>query len=113
MGWAAGHRQIRLGRNRVSRPAASLGSPSSCPGLWLDGSRDALFTGCPTSHVPGDGADMKGYLQRLVQTVTNPADSVHPWTGPMFAGAHQGDLDVVQTEELATATAPRPCRSST
>lgn len=50
---------------------------------------------------------MKGYLQRLVQTVTNPAESVHPWTGSMFAAGHQDDFNVVQTEELAPVTAAR------
>lgn len=50
---------------------------------------------------------MKSYLQRLVQTVTNPVESVHPWTGSMFAGGHQGDLNVVQTEELTAATAAK------
>src|SRR5262249_36654102 len=96
------------GRNRVSRPAASLGSPSSCPGLWLDGSRDALPAGRAPSHVPGDGAGMKDYLQRLVQTVNRPAESVHPWAGSIFAASHQGDFNVVQTEELAPASAVRP-----
>ena len=50
---------------------------------------------------------MKGYLQRLVHTVTNPAESVHPWTGSVFAAGHQGDLNAVQSEEPAPATAAR------
>lgn len=50
---------------------------------------------------------MKGYLQRLVQTVTSPAESVHPWTGSMFAAGHHGDFNVVQTDESAPVTAVR------
>jgi hypothetical protein len=50
---------------------------------------------------------MKGYLQRLMRTVTNPAESVHPWAGSIFAAADRGDFNVVQTEELAPATAAR------
>jgi hypothetical protein len=48
---------------------------------------------------------VKGYLQRLVRTVTNPTESVHPWTGSIFASAHRGDSNVVPTEELAPAAA--------
>ena len=48
---------------------------------------------------------MKGYLQRLVHTVTKPAESVHPWTGSVFAAGHEGDLNAVQSEELAPVTA--------
>jgi hypothetical protein len=50
---------------------------------------------------------MKGHLQRLVQTVTNPANSVHPWAGSIFAAGHQGDFNIVQTEELAPLHAAR------
>ena len=48
---------------------------------------------------------MKGYLQRLIRTVTNPAESFHPWTGSIFAAVHPGDFNVVQTEALAPAAA--------
>lgn len=44
---------------------------------------------------------MKGYLQRLLRTVTNPAESVHPWTASVFAAGYQSDFHVVQSEELA------------
>ena len=50
---------------------------------------------------------MKGYLQRLVQTVTKPAESVHPWAGSIFATGHHGDFNVVETEESAPVTAAR------
>lgn len=50
---------------------------------------------------------MKGYLQRLVQTVTKPAESVHPWAGSIFAAGHQGDFSIVQTEKLAPVPAAR------
>jgi hypothetical protein len=50
---------------------------------------------------------MSGYLQRLMRTVTNPAESVHPWAGSIFAAVDRGDFNVVQTEELAPAAAAR------
>jgi hypothetical protein len=50
---------------------------------------------------------MKGYLQRLVQTVTKPAESVHPWAGSIFAASHQGEFSVAQTEELVPLPAAR------
>lgn len=46
---------------------------------------------------------MKGYLQRLVRTVTNPAESVHPRAGSMFGAVQRGDFNVSQTEELPLA----------
>jgi hypothetical protein len=50
---------------------------------------------------------MKGYLQRLVRTATNPVESIHPWEGSIFAAAQQGNFNVVQTEELAPAAPVR------
>jgi hypothetical protein len=47
---------------------------------------------------------MKGYLQRLVQTASKPAESVHPWAGSIFAG-HQSNFNVVEPEESAPITA--------
>jgi hypothetical protein len=50
---------------------------------------------------------MKGYLQRLVRTATNPAESIHPWEGSLFAAVHRGDFSAVQTEESVPAAASR------
>ncbi|NGZ08270.1 MAG: hypothetical protein CV088_02650 [Nitrospira sp. LK70] len=50
---------------------------------------------------------MKGYLQRLVRTVTNPVESVHPWVGSVVAASHQDGLNVVQTEEFTPVTTAR------
>jgi hypothetical protein len=50
---------------------------------------------------------MKGYLQGLVRTVTNPAESVHPWAGSIFAAVHRGNSNVVETEESAAAAPVR------
>src|ERR1700758_1516561 len=50
---------------------------------------------------------MKGYLQRLVRTVTNPSESVHPWAGSIFAAIQQGNSNVVQIEESAPAAPVR------
>jgi hypothetical protein len=48
---------------------------------------------------------MKGYLQRLVQTVTSPAESVHPWTASVFDAGYQRDFDNVPSGELAPPAA--------
>ena len=35
---------------------------------------------------------MKGYLERLIRTAGNPAESVRPWAASVFAGRYQGEL---------------------
>jgi hypothetical protein len=55
---------------------------------------------------------MNGYLQRLVQTVASPAESVHPWTASVFAGGHQGDFQDVQSGELALPAAALQSREN-
>jgi hypothetical protein len=48
---------------------------------------------------------MKGYLERLVGTVTNPAAAVHPRKASMFDTAHWSNVD--QAEELAPSAADK------
>jgi hypothetical protein len=47
---------------------------------------------------------MKGFLERLIRTAGNPAESVRPWTASVFAGRHQGDFQVGPSGELAPPT---------
>jgi hypothetical protein len=56
---------------------------------------------------------MKGYFQRLMNTVIAPAESVHPWTGSVFAAAHEGGSNVIQTEEVAPEAAAGQSRRTT
>jgi hypothetical protein len=58
---------------------------------------------------------MKGYLERLTQTVANPAESVHPWAGSIFAGSYQGDIDAAKqaTEVISPASAQSSQASAT
>jgi len=48
---------------------------------------------------------MNGYLQRLVQTATSPAESIHPWTASVFAAGYQGEFHDFQSEEVAPPAA--------
>ena len=73
-------------------PGGFFGKSTSGPGLWLDGNGNALLEPAARRALPGDGAGMKGYLQRLVRTATNPADLFIRWTGSIFAAVHPGDL---------------------
>jgi hypothetical protein len=48
---------------------------------------------------------MKGYLERLVRTAANPAESVRPWTASVFAVRYQGDFHVDPSGESGPSTA--------
>jgi hypothetical protein len=56
---------------------------------------------------------MKGYLQRLVQTVTSPAASVNPWTASVFDVGYQGDFHDVPSGEFAPPAAAMQSHETT
>jgi hypothetical protein len=47
---------------------------------------------------------MNGYLQRLVQTAAQPAQSVHPFVGSIFASSHDDQTRGIESEEFVAAT---------
>jgi hypothetical protein len=49
---------------------------------------------------------MSGYLQRLVQTASQPVQSVHPFAGSIFASSHGNRESSVETEGFVVATPP-------
>ncbi len=55
---------------------------------------------------------MKGYLQRLVRTAANPAESVRPWTASVFAAGYQDDSPFVQSGESASSAAAMQARGA-
>jgi hypothetical protein len=46
---------------------------------------------------------MSGYLQRLVQTAANPAQTVHPFAGSVFAAPHEEQSRGFESEEFVIA----------
>jgi hypothetical protein len=48
---------------------------------------------------------MKGYLERLVRSATNPAESVRPWTRSVFDVGSKGDFQVAPPQDSASSAA--------
>lgn len=46
---------------------------------------------------------MSGYLQRLVHTASQPAATVHPFAGSIFAASRENDLDRFASEDFVPA----------
>jgi hypothetical protein len=51
---------------------------------------------------------MKGYLERLIRTVSNPTESVRPFAGSVFVAGRQDDFHVARSGESVPHVSAKP-----